>query len=749
MVDIEGLFESSRLLDWELDSIKTVRNETVAGSLINYRHLKTEIQSQCVSLSAQQERIDEEATTEPKLKVWIMRSWGALESIDGKTEDAEEYSRRKRELDKKIVMLKIQELCLKRVYVSSCIRKLQELAKEGSKIPTPVALQYSKFEEWSLANKQIYQLKSQILEQEAAKVRLHKEFFIREGKESSQSSIKTRQSFTSHLELKLGAKDCDPITGELNLEEVVVPKSTVQITSILDQILDTSYANNSFESCKLKTYIRECWDVQDIDDEFPTGVHPDRYQEFVGGLTQYIVDKQLLLQRESLTYDIVHSKLEQYLMPAIYSLIQDRISKPEEDSRLSQVYANLGHITQTQFGISPEFQDDDIAPYYAAVACMKTMTLSILPSRKIHAIVSAAQCVFRKLNELCLVDSAKPPGADEFMDVWVYVILKSRIPNLASTVAFLRRYSNPNLSFSEAGYYLASVEFACQFLRQLNEHDYRNKSPLLKHNIVVCEPRRFGKMMTDELPMFDMVLQDVWLPGYELFAVKEWHLDPTRLYRTVLVPSSNKTKQVKVAVIKLKTENLSLAHMELLEREFLCTGEKNGLLSRHTEHGMAVTLNVDHVTDPVTLVSIPDGKYDSYEELVTSFSTLDKLICDDTPSSRNSPVDVVEMENVIETLQKMNETVVVAYGLAESPTNAIQYLVKALVAALTQLGYLSSLFDTPEMYSELIQVALEKFQTHYNKNCGVGTTKLPNNGQLCPNTWEALKRSLEEGSVSE
>ena len=110
MVDIGGLFESSRLLDWELDSIKTVRNETVAGSLINYRHLKTEIQSQCVSLSAQQERIDEEATTEPKLKVWIMRSWGALETIDGKTEDAEEYSRRKRELDKKIVMLKIQEI---------------------------------------------------------------------------------------------------------------------------------------------------------------------------------------------------------------------------------------------------------------------------------------------------------------------------------------------------------------------------------------------------------------------------------------------------------------------------------------------------------------------------------------------------------------------------------------------------------------------------------------------------------------
>lgn len=117
---------------------------------------------------------------------------------------------------------------------------------------------------------------------------------------------------------------------------------------------------------------------------------------------------------------------------------------------------------------------------------------------------------------------------DEFMDVWVYVVLKSRIPKLASTVAFLRRYSNPNLSFSEAGYYLASVEFACQYLRQLNEQDYRNKSPLLTEKIVVCEQGRFSKMAAEEAAVFEMVSEDKWLHGYELFAVKEWHLDPTR-----------------------------------------------------------------------------------------------------------------------------------------------------------------------------------------------------------------------------
>ena len=124
MVDIGGLFESSRLLDWELDSIKTDQDETIARSLISYRHLKTEIQSQCFSLSAQQERLDEESSPE-RLIVWVMGSWGALESVDGKTEDAEEYARRKRDLSKKIVMLKIQVLCLKQVHVSSCIRQLQ------------------------------------------------------------------------------------------------------------------------------------------------------------------------------------------------------------------------------------------------------------------------------------------------------------------------------------------------------------------------------------------------------------------------------------------------------------------------------------------------------------------------------------------------------------------------------------------------------------------------------------------------
>lgn len=136
---------------------------------------------------------------------------------------------------------------------------------------------------------------------------------MREDKESSQSSVTTRQSLTSHLEQKLASREPDVASGELKLEEVIVSEDSIEIASILDRILDTSYTNTSFEACKLKAYIRECWDVETIDDEFPTGVHPERYQEFVGGMAQYIVDKQLTHQRENLSYDMVYVSDTGYL----------------------------------------------------------------------------------------------------------------------------------------------------------------------------------------------------------------------------------------------------------------------------------------------------------------------------------------------------------------------------------------------------------------------------------------------------
>lgn len=187
----------------------------------------------------------------------------------------------------------------------------------------------------------------------------------------------------------------------------------------------------------------------------------------------------------------------------------------------------------------------------------------------------------------------------------------------------------------------------------------------------------------------------------------------------------------------------------MLEQVFLCPGNRNGLLCAHTIYGIAVTLNVDHVGEPITLIPIPDGQYDSCDKLVASFSTLDKVACDYKPPPRNSPADIVEMTTVLETLQTVNDVVLVKYDIPKSPNGGIEDLVNALIVALKRLGYLSSLLDTPGVYSEVVQMAVQRFQADYNTNCETTTPLLPSNGLLCPDTWKALQDRVARGSVGE
>lgn len=192
----------------------------------------------------------------------------------------------------------------------------------------------------------------------------------------------------------------------------------------------------------------------------------------------------------------------------------------------------------------------------------------------------------------------------------------------------------------------------------------------------------------------------------------------------------------------MKPENTSLAQIEMLEQVFLCPRNENGLSCIHTNYGLAVTVSVDHVKDQLTFIPIPDGQYDSFEEAVTSFATLDKLICDYNPPPRNSPAEIVDIPTVLDTLQKMDDVISITFSIPRSPNGGIRGLVSALVTVLRRLKYLSLLCDTPDLYSDLIQMAVQKFQTDYNANCQSTVPQLPSDGLLCRNTWTALQGRL-------
>lgn len=187
----------------------------------------------------------------------------------------------------------------------------------------------------------------------------------------------------------------------------------------------------------------------------------------------------------------------------------------------------------------------------------------------------------------------------------------------------------------------------------------------------------------------------------------------------------------------------------MLEQEFLCPGNKNGLLCNHTVFGITVTLNVDHVRDAITLIQIPDGEYDAYEQLVTSFCSLDKLACGYVPPPRYSPAVIVDMSTVSETLKRMDDIVSKSYSVLKSRDGGIQALINTLIVTLKRLGYLSSLIESPQVYSDLIQMAVQKFQIDYNSNSKLPVPSLPSDGLLCPDTWKLLQRRLARDAVGE
>ena len=143
--------------------------------------------------------------------------------------------------------------------------------------------------------------------------RLHKGIQTERGRRLSASSITTKHSLVSALDDHPGRGTETEFMQQV-VEEVLVSDLPSKQETTLDKLLLISSSNSSFEALKLKAYIRECFEVEHIEDDFPTGIHPDRYLEFVGGMCLYIIDKQGC---GGLPYDVIFVSYRRFCIPSI------------------------------------------------------------------------------------------------------------------------------------------------------------------------------------------------------------------------------------------------------------------------------------------------------------------------------------------------------------------------------------------------------------------------------------------------
>ncbi|KIJ65541.1 hypothetical protein HYDPIDRAFT_27542 [Hydnomerulius pinastri MD-312] len=91
------------------------------------------------------------------------------------------------------------------------------------------------------------------------------------------------------------------------------------------------------------------------------------------------------------------------------------------------------------------------------------------PRDKLICILNCCKVIFGLLRHL-----RKDEGADSFVPVLIFVVLKANPDHLLSNVEFINRFRNPLKLQSEAGYYLSSLMGAVQFIETMDHTSMSN-----------------------------------------------------------------------------------------------------------------------------------------------------------------------------------------------------------------------------------------------------------------------------------
>jgi len=175
-----------------------------------------------------------------------------------------------------------------------------------------------------------------------------------------------------------------------------------------------------------------------------------------------------------------------------------------------------------------------------AIAKLRAINYCTTPTKKLWAICDAAKAIYDRIFEL---DSQLGAiGAEDFFELWTYIVLKASIKNLSSNLEFIRLYANQAvLSSSKLAYYYTSLVAASQFVLSLQEEELMRRSSMMEaggqltqHVYLTCEPQRCLEMC----PEAEIVAEGVTLRGYQVLFVAEW-LGSKDQFCTVCIETGN------------------------------------------------------------------------------------------------------------------------------------------------------------------------------------------------------------------
>ncbi len=132
--------------------------------------------------------------------------------------------------------------------------------------------------------------------------------------------------------------------------------------------------------------------------------------------------------------------------------------------------SSLQWLTSAQLQLPPE-ADNDVILSMAQSELAKINSV-VTPEAKMQCVFTAAGVLFKALNMMVRSKSdSKGASADDFLPVFIAVVLRAQVPHLESNCRFIERFRHQSAMLAKGGYTFVNLRSAMMFLVQCSAGD--------------------------------------------------------------------------------------------------------------------------------------------------------------------------------------------------------------------------------------------------------------------------------------
>ncbi|KAG6602057.1 Vacuolar protein sorting-associated protein 9A, partial [Cucurbita argyrosperma subsp. sororia] len=160
--------------------------------------------------------------------------------------------------------------------------------------------------------------------------------------------------------------------------------------------------------------------------------------------------------------------LEKYVMTKLYSRVYASLADDVKiDEQLSDKMALIQQFIRPEnLDIKPNFQNE--SSWLLAQKELLKINMYKAPRDKLVCLLGCCKVISNLLLNASIASNENPPGADEFLPVLIYVIIKANPPQLHSNLLYIQRYRGQSRLTGEAAYFFTNILSAESFISNID-----------------------------------------------------------------------------------------------------------------------------------------------------------------------------------------------------------------------------------------------------------------------------------------